>query len=283
MSCVSATPLSCRGFLRDPPAMNSVYSSTTEADVLTPPPQADVASIALFIDVDGTLLDLAERPESVVVEPSLRATLIVLHERLGGALAVLSGRSLRQIDALFGLDQVAAAGLHGAELRGPGGVVLETAPPGANLIAVRAKADELGAAIPGLLVEDKGAAIALHYRAVPDAELAVRRAAIGLLDLAGTDFELLQGQLVIELKPRHADKGTALARLMQLAPFAERTPWMVGDDVTDEDAFAEANALGGMSILVGARRPTAAHHALASPAAARAWMAALLQETEAAR
>ncbi|HEY6985614.1 MAG TPA: trehalose-phosphatase [Rhodanobacteraceae bacterium] len=264
--------------------MNSVPSAATEVDVLTPPARADLATIALFIDVDGTLLDFAERPDDVIVEPSLRAMLAALQTRLGGALAILSGRTLGQIDALLGLDRAAAAGLHGAELRGPGGVVLESAPSGASLEAVRSKCAALALQIPGLLVEDKGAAMALHYRTAPDQELAVRRAAIDLLDLAGAEFELLQGKFVIELKLRHADKGRALARLMHLAPFAERVPWMIGDDVTDEDAFTEANALDGTSILVGTRRPTAARHALASPAAARNWMATLLDSSaEAAR
>jgi len=260
--------------------MNSAHSTAAETDVLAPPPRAELASIALFIDIDGTLLDFAERPGSVVVEPSLRATLLALRHRLGGALAILSGRSLGQIDALLGLSDVAAAGLHGAELRGPGGAVLETAPSGTILQAARSRAAELARAIPGLFVEDKGAAIALHYRAAPDAELAVRRAAIELLDLAGGEFELLQGAFVIELKPRHAHKGTALVRLMRLAPFAARTPWMIGDDVTDEDAFAEANALGGISVLIGAPRPTAARHWLANPGAARAWIGTLLHAPE---
>jgi len=130
-----------------------------------------------------------------------------------------------------------------------------------------------------VLVEDKGGAIALHYRAAPDAELEVRRAAIEMLDAAGDGYELLHGKLVIELKPANADKGAALAALMTIAPFAGRTPWMIGDDVTDEDAFAEVNAGNGVSVIVGPRRPTIAHYALAGPAAAREWLAALANET----
>jgi trehalose 6-phosphate phosphatase len=260
------------------PAMKNLVDSTVELPVLLAPPQADVARIALFVDVDGTLLDIAARPEAVIVDSSLPQTLQRLHARLGGALAPLSGRPLRDVDALLGLEHAAAAGLHGAELRGPGGDALAKPVLHAELDAARTRAVEAAAAMPGMFVEDKGAAIALHYRAVPDSEIDVRRVAIGMLDLAGPDYELLQGKFVIELKPKNADKGSALATLMGIAPFAGRTPWMIGDDLTDEDAFAQANALGGVSIIVGPRRPTLARHALAGPAAARAWMTALLDE-----
>ena len=265
--------------------MSLVNSSAADSDILPPPPRADVSMLALFVDVDGTLLDIAARPDAVVVEPSLRATLRRLHARLGGALAVLSGRPLREVDALLGLDDASGAGLHGVELRAPGGAGLALPVADGRLDPVRVRASAAAAAIPGLLVEDKGAAIALHYRAVPEAEIDARRAAMDLLDLAGADYELVQGNAVIELKPCHADKGTALATLMRIAPFAGRTPWMIGDDVTDEDAFAETNALGGVSVIVGTRRPTRARCALAGPAAARAWMAALVgeQDREAAR
>jgi trehalose 6-phosphate phosphatase len=254
--------------------MNIITSAAADHDFLPPPPRADTAAIALFVDVDGTLLDIAARPDAVVVDASLPATLKRLKQHLRGALAPLSGRSLRDIDALLGLDG-AAAGLHGAELRGPGGAALATPILHEGLDAARQRAIDAAATIAGVLVEDKGGAIALHYRAAPDAELAVRRAAIAMLDAAGDGYELLHGKCVIELKPASADKGAALAALMTIAPFAGRTPWMIGDDATDEDAFAEVNAERGVSIVVGPRRPTVARHALAGPAAARAWLAAL--------
>lgn len=258
--------------------MNFAENAALAASNLPPPPRADVASIALFLDVDGTLLDLAIRPDAVVVDPTLRETLSTLHVRVGGALAIVSGRPIREIDALLALDDVAAAGLHGAELRAEGRVTLAQPLPNPRLDPVRARAVEIAAALPGVLVEDKGGAIALHYRTAPEAEDATRNAALDLLLLAGADYELIHGKSVVELKPRHADKGTALATLMQIAPFAGRTPWMIGDDLTDEDAFAEANREGGISVVVGARRPTLARHALAGPAAARAWLASLAKE-----
>jgi trehalose 6-phosphate phosphatase len=255
--------------------MNFADNAVVAAELLPPPPEAHIASIALFLDVDGTLLDIALRPDAVVVDPALRETLRTLHARLGGALAIVSGRPIREIDALLALHDVAAAGLHGAELRAEGHATLAEPAPNPRLDPVRVRAIEIASAIPGVLVEDKGGAIALHYRAVPAAESATREAAHGLLLLAGSDYELIYGKSVVELKPRHADKGTALATLMQSAPFAGRTPWMIGDDLTDEDAFVEANREGGVSIIVGSRRPTLARYALAGPATARAWLARL--------
>lgn len=254
--------------------MTTSAASIATRRTLPPPPAADLRTVALFVDVDGTVLDLAARPDAVVVDASLRSTLARLHAALGGALAPVSGRPLRDIDALLGLRDTAAAGLHGAELRGPDGAALARPLLDAGLEAARTRA-AAAAAIPGVLVEDKGGAIALHYRAAPDAEPDVRRAACAMLDAAGADYELQAGKCVIELKPRHANKGTALAALMRIAPFAGRTPWMIGDDLTDEDAFAAANAGGGVSIVVGPRRPTRASHALDGPAAARHWLAML--------
>jgi trehalose 6-phosphate phosphatase len=262
--------------------MTSAASAASESGALPPPPRADLASMALFLDIDGTLLDLAARPDSVVVEPTLRSTLVELHRRLDGALAPLSGRSLRDIDALLHLPAAAAAGLHGAELRAPGNDAVSRTAETRTLETARSRAIEAAATIPGLLVEDKGGAIALHYRQAPAAEAGVRRLARDLLEHAGPDFGLQDGNCVIELKPLHADKGTALATLMRIAPFAGRTPWMIGDDLTDEDAFAEANAHGGVSIIVGPRRPTLARHSLPGPAGARAWLARLLAGDEAA-
>jgi len=253
--------------------MSFASSANADHDVL-PPPRADTARIALFVDVDGTLIDIAARPDAVVVDAALPATLRRLKDRLGGALAPISGRPLRDIDALLGLGG-AAAGLHGAELRGPNDTALAAPIVHEGLDAARQRAVAAAASIDGVLVEDKGGAIALHYRAAPDAELDVRRAAIAMLDAAGDGYALLHGKCVIELKPADADKGAALAALMRIAPFAGRTPWMIGDDATDEDAFAEVNAERGVSIVVGPRRPTAARYALPGPAAARAWLAAL--------
>lgn len=250
---------------------------------LPPPARADATTAALFLDLDGTLLDLAARPDAVVVDAALRATLRSLHDAFGGALAIVSGRPLRGIDELTGLPGIAAAGLHGAELRHADGRTDAVAADAARLARLREHARALASELPGVLVEDKGVAIALHWRNAPQAETAVLRLAGELLREAGPAFELQRGRCVAEVKPAGRDKGDALAALMREAPFAGRRPWMLGDDLTDEHAFACANELGGVSVVVGTRRPTLARHALADPAAARAWLAALLRPAEETR
>lgn len=249
--------------------------STIAAHDLPAPPPANAATLALFLDIDGTLLDFAGRPQAVEVAPALPNLLARVGDRFDGAFALLSGRPLSQIDALFGLPRIAAAGLHGAELRFADGH-MQRAADGASLppgFTDRARA--LVADLPGVLVEDKGAALALHYRAAPAAQAAVQGVAVQLSDMAGENYTLQHGNRVIEIKPAASDKGTALAALMDTAPFAGRQPWMLGDDLTDEHAFAEVDSRGGISIVVGARRPTVARHALADPAAVHAWLAVL--------
>ena len=256
--------------------MTRTESPTASQPRLPAPPDADTSSIALFLDLDGTLLDFAARPAGVCVEPKLRAALVRLHERLDGALAILSGRRLREIDALLDLGQLPAAGLHGAERRdGAGRTNLAAAGDTSVLEPVRQRAQALTAAIPGVFVEDKGQALAIHYRQAPDAALTIARIAQEMLSLAGKGYVLQPGNRVIEIKPAGSDKGSALATLMAVAPFSGRMPWMFGDDLTDEAAFACANALGGVSVIVGSRRPTAARCALADPGAARAWLQCL--------
>lgn len=244
-------------------------------DLRLPPPRADPAAIALFLDLDGTLLDFASRPDAVVVEPSLRATLRQLHHALDGALAVLSGRPIRGIDALLGLDGIAAAGLHGSELRHADGRLDVPAITPRHLDRLRRQAHRLADEWPGILVEDKDIALALHWRNAPLAEQTLRQLADILLRDAGPAFELQYGQCVIEIKPAGSDKGRALATLMGEPPFAGRRPWMLGDDLTDEHAFASAEALDGLGIIVGPRRPTTARRALPDAASARAWLAAI--------
>ncbi|HEY0180844.1 MAG TPA: trehalose-phosphatase [Dokdonella sp.] len=250
--------------------------------IAAPPARIDAATTALFVDLDGTVVDFAERPDAVRVEPGVRTALRRLSELLGGALAPISGRPLHEIDALLGLPRTAAAGLHGAELRGPDGRLIDAPRDDARLAAARVRAAARLAQCPGLVLEDKRSALALHYRGAPAFAGEARRLGAELLELAGPGYELLHGNQVVELKPSGSDKGSALAALMRMPPFAGRTPWMLGDDLTDEHAFERADALGGFGILVGARRPTRARRALPDPDAARAWLAALVAAAEAA-
>ena len=246
-----------------------------------PPAPARDDGWALFLDIDGTLLDFAARPDAVRVAAPLRDDLARLRERLHGALALLSGRTLQQIDALFDWRDGAAAGLHGAQWRGPGGATHDEVQP-ASLTALRDEAHAQASKLPGVVLEDKHHALALHYRNAPAQRSAVERLARDLLQRAGSGFALQRGDHVLELKPAGCDKGRALAALMREPPFAGRRPWMLGDDLTDEHAFAETTARGGVGVIVGERRPTCARFALADPAAVRAWLHELALRSAAA-
>ncbi|MET0225587.1 MAG: trehalose-phosphatase [Dokdonella sp.] len=244
------------------------------------PPIARADAIALFLDIDGTLVDFAPSPDQAYADPELRRLLETLAGRLDGALVLISGRELDSIDALLGLPGLAAAGLHGAQIRRADGHLAELDGISTPMPALRMQANAFAAAIPGVLIEHKRNAIALHYRAAPHAAAAVHAMARTLLGEAGPAYELLPGNAVVELKPAGATKGTALALLMREAPFAARVPWVFGDDFTDEHAFDSANALGGVSVIVGPRRPTAAHYALADPAAMHRWLDAFARDAE---
>jgi len=243
------------------------------------PPLPAPHRCALFLDVDGTLLDFAPRPDAVVVDAAIPPLLRNLRERLGGALALVSGRPLEQIDDLFGL-RGAAAGSHGAELRHADGHVERHLGNVERIDALLQEARRRAAAWPGVFVEDKRNAFALHWRNAPACADAVQRLGAELAHDAGDGYELLHGHAVVEIKPRGADKGRALDALMREPPFAGRTPWMIGDDVTDEHAFAAANARGGAAIRVGAPRPTRARFALATPRAVFDWLAAFAAQSD---
>lgn len=238
-----------------------------------PAPGAD-DEWALFLDVDGTLLDFASHPEGVHVDPQLHDDLACLRERLHGAVALLSGRTLEQLDELFDWRRYAAAGLHGAQLRFADGRGFED-DSGARIASLRTLAESRISQMPGVLLEDKQQALALHYRGAPRQRGHVERLARELLQRAGDDYTLQHGNHVVELKPAGADKGRALAALLASGPFAGRQPWMLGDDLTDEHAFEEVNGCGGVSVVIGARRPTRANFAIDDPSAVRAWLGAL--------
>ncbi|CAA7620761.1 trehalose-phosphatase [Magnetospirillum sp. SS-4] len=235
-----------------------------------PPPLADWDGWALFLDIDGTLLDLAPTPDEVIVPATLPHRLDSLTAKLSGALALISGRSLTEIDRLFP-DRHDVAGTHGVELRA-GGVqaMLATAWPDDLTAAIRAAAGRL----PGVLVERKTCAVALHHARVPHQAGAVLSLAESVIAGAAVPLRLLLGKGVVELVPDGAGKGRAIERFMENPPYLGRTPVFVGDDVTDEDGFAAVNRMGGMSIHVG-DRPSAATYRLSNPASVRCWLAHL--------
>lgn len=234
------------------------------------PPLLD-ADCALFLDVDGTLIEFAERPEQVRLLPQVREDIGRISDRLHGAVALVSGRPLAQLDALFAPLRLPAAGLHGHQLRNGDllGTAAEQAPEW--LHALHRQAMEYAHARPGVLVEDKGISLALHWRSAPDLGEDVTRFARQHLR-QDSGYRLQPGDHVIEFVPADADKGGAVERLMRQPPFAGRRPVYIGDDLTDEFGFAAANRLGGWSVLVGPRTATDARWRLRDPDAVHAWL-----------
>lgn len=231
----------------------------------------DPSRTALFLDVDGTLLEIVDDPASVVADSLLIDLLRDAESRLAGALALISGRKIAEIDRIFSPALFTAAGAHGTEIRMPGGSVERAAPAGppASLVeTLRAFANEH----PGLLLEVKETAVALHYRRAPDLEADARhRVEAALRDIA-EEFRLIDGKMVLEIAPRSHDKGAAIRSLMAHPRFAGRRPVFVGDDVTDEDGFAVVNELAGTSVHVGDNDRTLAMKSLPDVDAVRRWL-----------
>jgi trehalose 6-phosphate phosphatase len=217
-----------------------------------PPLPADLKKTAILLDVDGTILDLAPTPREVLVPHSLRDILGRLWERTGGAVAFVSGRPVNELDLIFSPLQLPAIGGHGAELR----IVAGAATKQSRLPLLDANVKREFAAIaeagPGIILEDKGYSLALHYRLAPDKEPVVREAAARICSALGdTSIELLPGKLVVEIKQTGVTKATAVRELMTYPPFAGRRPIFIGDDVTDLSVFAIIPDFGGISVCVG--------------------------------
>jgi trehalose 6-phosphate phosphatase len=218
---------------------------------LAPPIPADLKKIAVLLDVDGTIVDLAPTPREVFVPHSLRETLERLWERTGGAVAFVSGRPISELDLLFSPLQLPAIGGHGAEFRVTAGKVPEAPrlPPLDPDIKRRFAA--LAEEGPGIILEDKGYSLALHYRLAPEKEALVREAAAKIAVTLGGAIELLPGKLVVEVKQPGVTKATAVRELMTYPPFAGRHPIFVGDDVTDLSVFDIIPDLSGTGVSVG--------------------------------
>ncbi len=227
---------------------------------------------ALFLDFDGTLVDIAPRPEAVVVPGELIATLQALHTHLNGAVAVISGRPIEQIDALLAPVRLPVAGVHGAERRSANGhLVLVDVPSAAR---VHAAAQTLARQHPGLRVELKRGSVALHYRQAPALE-AVCMAAMRSAVAASPGLTLLRGKMVLEAKPGGVSKGHAIEAFLDEPPFKGRTPIFIGDDVTDEAGFDAVQRLGGVAVKVG-EGATVATHRMAHPSEMREQLRAVL-------
>jgi len=234
----------------------------------------DLGHCAILLDIDGTLLDFAPLPRQVRVPTELREILTRLNELTGGALALVSGRSLADIDLIFAPLELAAIGGHGAEWRTTSGgkITLRAQPLDASLKHKLAALSTLG---PGVLAEDKGYSLALHYRLAPEKADAVRAAVTTICAEAkpGT-VEILPGKFVIEIKRTGITKASAVRELMDVAPFFRRKPIFVGDDITDEPVFGVVAELGGLGFSVG-QVDAPVNGRFAQPQSVRAWLAQL--------
>ncbi len=230
---------------------------------------------ALLLDIDGTLLDMARTPDMVKVPSELLRALDRLAHELNGALAFVSGRSLESVDKLFSPFKPAAIGAHGGEIRSLDGTVTRTAPVSD---AVRDIFTGLAEHVPGLLLEDKRCAMALHYRLAPEARPVLEAAMEKHARLFEAEkINILHGKAVIEARPLGIDKGTAVLKLARQRPFAGRTILFGGDDTTDLDVFRILPKLGGRGFSVGRRFP-GAEHVFETPRAVRQWLSRLARE-----
>ena len=238
---------------------------------LDPPPADSFDGAALFLDFDGTLVELAETPDSIRVPEGLGSLLERLKRRLDGRLAIVSGRSLADLERHLPCQGVDVAGSHGLELRLAEGAGLPLAvPPG--LDEARAEIASFAACRDGLIVEEKPFGLALHFRLAPEQEAPVLALMEELARRHGLWLQI--GSMVVELRAPGANKGDALKALMREPRFAGARPLFVGDDLTDEHAFAAATELGGAGILVGPPRETAARYRLESVDAVADWLGA---------
>ncbi len=222
-------------------------STTRQLDIAAPTPRTDWA---LFLDIDGTLLDLAPRPDAVEVPANLAATLADAGSRLGGALAIVSGRTLAEIDQLMAPLRLPCVGEHGAVIRRPDGA---TDRAGADHRVPSAWKTSLHAATrywPGVLVEEKTYGVAVHFRQAPSREREIRDLTEALVAQDATGFEVLPASMAFEIRHRALTKAIAVETFMALPPFAGRVPVFIGDDVTDEDGFRAARAMGGLGLNV---------------------------------
>lgn len=224
----------------------------------------------LFLDVDGTLLDLADTPDDVEVDESLLPLLERLRDAAGGAVALVSGRTIENVDALLGTRSFPTAGLHGYERRDALGHTHRKPVPVEGLSALREGLRRLVLDDSRLLLEDKGAGFGVHYLRAAEKEQELRRQVADLAAPLAAEFAVVHGRAVIEIKPAAHTKGTAVLAYMQQKPFANRTPVYLGDDITDRDGFAAVGRYDGLAIAVGRRvRST---WWLPGPDAVRCWL-----------
>ncbi len=228
-------------------------------------------SWAYFFDLDGTLVTIATSPGEVRIDRSLRTVIEGLHRSTGGAVALITGRRIEDVDRLFPGIRLPAAGQHGVERRSASGRISRHRFPARHLDEVRNRLAAAAARHPGLMVEDKGLSLALHYRRAARLGGYAHRLVRSLATRLGPAYCVQSGKRVVEIRPAGKDKGTAILAFTRERPFRGRTPVFVGDDATDEHGFAMVNRLGGRSVKVGPG-PTVAHYRLRDVAAVRGWL-----------
>jgi trehalose 6-phosphate phosphatase len=235
------------------------------------PPVDAIRGASLFLDFDGTLVEIADRPEAVIVGDRLRRVLGELEKSLDGRLAIVTGRPLAQVESLLGVARLSLSGSHGAEMVWPDGRRRDAEPPAWLADTVR-RLETFSRDRPGVLVEVKPFGVALHYRQAPEAERACVAFAESLAQTS--DIHLLKGKMVAELRVPGADKGAAVCAFMADRPMSGTRPIVFGDDVTDEAAFTMARSLGGAGVLVGDERASAARYRLPGVAETIDWLEA---------
>ncbi|WOE75483.1 trehalose-phosphatase [Alterisphingorhabdus coralli] len=244
---------------------------------LTQPPQSLLEGASLFLDFDGTLVALADTPDAVVVPEQTRALLAGLDRALEGRVAIISGRDVASLRDGFGLQNIAISGSHGAEIALPGQSVA-AAPRGDGLAHAYAALTQFAERHEGVLVEQKALGIGLHYRLAPQLAETCKAQAHDVADRFGLSVH--SGKMIYELRGDTADKGVGLTALMQQQPFNAGRPVFIGDDVTDEDGFRAAKALGGFGIKVGVSEQTHASYALDDVSAVHDYLAAIITDAE---
>ena len=249
----------------------TIDAATAAADAIVrlPPPPAHLTRPALFLDLDGVLAPFAATPQAVLPDSRRTAVLKRLAARLDGRVAIVSGRTIAEVDRISEAALASASGVHGLERR-RADCTLDRAAASPAVRTATAAFHDFARTRPGVIVEDKGVSAGLHFRGAPAEAEAATRLAHALA--AETGLVLQPGDLVLELKTPGTDKGTALATFMKEPPFAGAVPVMVGDDLTDEYGFRAAEALGGFGVLVGRPRQTAARFGLPNVAAVLDWL-----------
>ncbi len=256
---------------------NRIDLATLAMDIATTSLTSDLRECAILLDIDGTILDIAPAPQEAWVPPTLRHTLGRLQQLTGGALALVSGRKLDDIDLMFAPLQLAAIGGHGAELRLAPGTEpqIRAGSLSGKLKRMLAALTELG---PGILAEDKGYSLALHYRLAPDLGPALGAAVADICaQLPPGTVEILPGKAVVEIKPAGISKALAVRELMNYPPFADRHPIFIGDDTTDEPVFGVIPNFGGLGFSVGRIVPGVDGH-FDKPEDVRSWLARIVAD-----